>query len=108
MTKKVTVKRFKLEDMSREELLLLVQRRLFDINELHMIEARHRVTSGKAKALSVEAQAEQLAIVDITTDEGYKAWKAANRKFAKADRLYDLSSAYHDLYVQVEKELRGG
>jgi hypothetical protein len=108
MARKPKVEVPKIEEMTREELLLLAQTQGFGVNKLHLIDVRQRVTFKQAQALYEEAMAEHRVIDSIASEENYKAWKAAHRKFDRADELYDKAGAYHDLFVQVAKELRDG
>jgi hypothetical protein len=90
----------KLEDLSKEELILLIKKRWWDIRERDVCEVRIETLQNEGRALQEEAMAE-MAACPLRTLDDYPAWQAAQRKFDRGSAMHDKAHALHDLLMEL-------
>lgn len=102
---KVKVKKLRLEDMTKEELICLFRRHVFRFDELDLMGVRADHLGDAAMKLSLEALQEQAA---CSLPQDYKKWKKAQAKFEKGMRMHDESSAYYEALSRMREARRNG
>ena len=99
MPKAKNEKGISLEDLSREELLILLKRRWFRVTQRDLWLARYEYTS----ALGLRLMDEAILESKEAREKGSRAdWLKANAKFDRAEALCRRADRYHERVMNSE------
>ena len=87
-------------DLTKAELLQLINKRFFQFSKRDILTVRWNTITNKAKTLADEAC---LEMKNYHGPENYTKWKAANNKFDSAMRLYSLADQLFEKINNKEK-----